>query len=473
MKLTLLILLGTIPLQSHALFQKVYKGYKDSNRLKLLEMNTKINENNGKLGLSVYDWKLQFSGNYRDSGLASLSSFQSQKTVTTTYGVGLVKDTFKYGTFEINHSQTKYDLSDWTSNPLASFNSDYVFEGRSTLKYTYELLNDAKALNFDKIQIETAANDLKTKAEIEKDSFDFYQAYLKAKLNVLLDRLYAESKLRAQKRVNLIKRRLKDGLSLKSDVLQARLSYETQNEIVLSNVVSLRESLIILENILGFKIEKAHYKSLVWTQKKSKSFEYLFGQVENAQSKYQERAVELQLMNDSIYDENSKQNLNFSLSYTKNAFDDERPKAIKDATTSGDKDEKVLSVNYTIPLGVNKSSLLESKKKLSRQQAKLSILDYKNSINVQVESLKENLERVEQALVIAERKEKIAKLFVKEKQDLYLRGQSRFDEVISAEESYIQTRINKVQKLSAFEHRLGQLAYLTGKIENYLREYVD
>ena len=90
----LLLIPLLIPINAHAIFQKIYKGYQVSDRLNAILVDEKIYEADYVFNSNKYDWSLDLSGGQSDSGLESLFSFQSQRTITQKYSVGLLHPYF-------------------------------------------------------------------------------------------------------------------------------------------------------------------------------------------------------------------------------------------------------------------------------------------------------------------------------------------------------------------------------------------
>ncbi len=471
--LVTLILLYSVSAQA-SLFQKVYTGYQGSERLEEINMSSKFTELNYLIGQEQFDWKLGTNFQYQDSFLAALFSFQGQKTITEAFTVSLTKPSYKYGTFSISNRHTIYDLSNWTTTNLSSFNSDQLFESRNIISYEYEFLNRSQEIDWEIVHIQNLANNTEDNLKTQKDHYDFFSAYLTAKHKIELHKLYKEFEKRAQTRVNQISRRVRDGLSRKVDLDQARLSLFTQQETILTNKSDLRLAVATIEDIVGVQLPESQYVQVSWSFKPAKKkFSYLldeakFIELENlkAQNQLAEANVEKQ-------NETAGSSLTLNLSYTKNAFEEESSDAFSESIGSSPRDEKVVSLNYVFPLGFSKRDAVKEKLILQKNKTTLNLKNRESTLKVQHRVLLENIDRYEEAISLAQRKVEVAQRVVAENKRLYLRGQITFEESLRAEETLINARLTKVNMLLAHETVLAELALMTGEIKPFLRDYRD
>lgn len=456
-----------------AAFQKIYKGYKYSDRVKSIETDKEIVDVDFKFGRHKYDWKLEVGKSHNNSFLQSLYSFQSEQTITDTTSFAMTKSSYKYGTFRVQHVQFDYDLSQWGASSLSSFSDDNVFEYKNSLSYSFEMLNSAKSLEWD-VLLKTHESELSNnKVKRQKDYLSFFQAYNQAKLRIILDRLYKDSEKRALKNIKQVKRRVKDGLSRKFELNQAKLSLLSQEEKIIRNEAELREKVIIIEEIIGTKISKSDYKHLKWTYKNINKYTNLlkkrpYPELEDLQTK----GALTQLLI-SKKNEESRSSLNLELSYIKNAVNSSQGDALSYSLGRGENDEKSISLSYTLPLGFQKSDSIKKKLLLQKNKNLLERRNLEGQLNAQFQALSENIKRYAKAINLLERKISIAQDSVFEYQRLYKRGQVSFEEVLRAEDNFNNAKISKVNMYSLYDLSLAKLAYLTGNIVNFLDIYTD
>lgn len=457
-----------------SLFQKIYSGYQDSDRLKEIELNEKFTELDYVIGAEQYDWTLGANYEYRDSFLEALFNFNAQPTITDTVGFTLQRPTYRYGTFSFTNTQTAYNLSEWDASFLTNLPSDRLFESRNVLKYEYDFLNQTSQVDWEIVKIQNEANRAQDRLRTDQDHFDFFKAYVTAKHKIQLHKLYKEFEKRARDRVNQISRRVKDGLSRRVDLDQARLSLYNQQETIVNNKSELRLAVATIEDIVGFSLPEADYKYVNWSFKSSKkNYNFLLDQPKFIEVESLTAQNELAEANVKKVDETSGQSLKLNLSYTKNVFEEQSSEAYQQVFGPGDRDEKIVSVNYTYPLGRTKRNAVKEKLTLQRNKTLLNLKNRKGDLQVQHRVLLENIERFESAINLADKKIRVARRVVKENKRLYLRGQITFEEELRAEETLINARLSRVNSLLAHENALSELAMITGEIKPFLRDYKD
>lgn len=471
--LKILLLLLLFPYSSHAIFQKIYNGYKVSNRLKAILIDEEILAQDFKYGENKYDWKLELGGKYSDSSLQSIYSFQSQQTISESLSIGLTKNSYKYGAVSINHSETDYDLSNWASGSLGALTSDKVYESKNTISYSYEFLNRSKPLEWDLLVTENSHDKILTNLTIQKDYLDFFEAYNSAKLRIVLDGLYKDFGKRAKKRVKLVSKRVIDGLSRKYELNQSRLSLLSQEETIIRNKSILREKVIAIEDIIGINIPETEYKKLYWSYKPKSNFPFIFETGSYLELRRLEKLNEMTTLSITKLDEQINHSLSLSLSYSKNAVNENKIEAFSDSGGTGKNNEKIVSLMYSFPLGLSKKDSVKQKLLLQKNKSILSQKNLKGQLEVQVRVLKENLVRYEKAISILKKKVSIANNSVKEHQKLYIRGQVSFEEMLRAEETYINSKISQMNMYSLYDMSLAQLAYISGNIIKFLNMYTD
>ena len=469
----LLILFALFPLNSHAVFQKIYQGFQVSKHLEEVITQEEVINSDQKLGLEKNDWNLTLARQYSDSYLNALFSFQSQQTITNTTIFGLEKRTFQFGTFSLQHQQIEYDLSRWETNSLNSFSGNIVYEARNTLNYSYEILDRSQSLDLDIIQKQYAAEKATHDLNMENKYYDFYIAYISAKSRIVLDRLYKAAEKKAKKRVQTISRRLKDGLSRKHELEQAKLSYLTAQENTIKNFASLRENVLTIENVIGVSFDQKVYALVTWTKKDKGEYPFLYNNRKLTQAEQIERLNKVTLLQLEKFKNSINHKLSLNLSYSSNSFDENSSEAISNATPGRVNDEHIISLKYTFPIGPGRKSA-ENKKLLAQKNInELKLRNTKSSLLVQIQTLEENIDRYFQTISLSESKIKTAQKSLSEHSKLYPRGHVSFEEFLRAEEALINTKISRVNALLLYEQSLANLAFLTGNIKRYLDHYRD
>lgn len=472
MKFITFILFLFCNLEAHALFQEMLKRYNKSNRLNGIKSQDNVNKEQAIIENNKYGWALSFNASNSKSALDRLFAFQSLDTTTNTYGFQLEKTSFKYGVFRIIHSQVNYDLSKWGEENLTQFSDDQQYESRNTFEYSYEIFNKKLVLELDEINLNIESRDIEQDIKVQEDHFNFFSSYVFAKQGIMLDRLYNEFENRALERVALVKKRVRDGLSRNVSLNQARLSLLNQKETIIQNTNNLREKVIVIEEIIGFKIKPNDYERVNWTYKPKENFDYLFENKKYPELKRLQIAQRLASLKVDQIKETLNHSLSLNLSYTANSFNEERDQAFRDANSS-ENEERSISLVYSIPLGAERRGASKDLAKALEKKNKLDLINTSGEILVQTKSLKENVQRFTRLIEVIDEKVDIADKVVNQNSNLYRKGKVSFEEMLRAEENLISTKINKINIYAAYEQSLAKLAYINGDIIKFLNQYVD
>ena len=404
--------------------------------------------------------------------MASLFSFQSQSTKNKALNFGLSKDSYKYGSFSITHSKVEYDLSDWSSTSLSSFNSETLFETKTSLNYSYDFLDRSLTSSYDLLVAQAATDSIENQINIEKSYLDFFTTYLQAKYQVYAVELSKSFVKEATKRVKRTKKRVRDGVSRSVDLSQAKSSLLNQEESILSARSSLKENLAILENILGMKITDRYFSKISW---KRRNFNYWDLFIQKNEHLSVELAKKRVVVSDKNLEKISNQNgykLLFSTAFSTNAMNEDQQKSYDDHLDTKSK-ELTVGVRLVIPLGLDKNSAHRRRVRYQNKKNELDLANTKDDIRVRKQSLRERIKFFESTTKIANKKVSLSKLTLSQQNKLYFRGQASFDEVIRAEEAYINARLNEKRALLNYEVLIANYAYLNNSIKPFLNNYRD
>lgn len=473
MKLSVLILLFVAVQDVHAAFQRIWQGFISSGPNQIIELDKKITEANYNFQIEKFDWKLDLKGAIESANLASLVSFQAQKTTTNSLSLTFSKQSYKYGEFSFGHNQLVYDLSEWTNKSFLPTDADTLYEVKNILSYNYEFLDKSRDMDFVLVSLTQQQSRFKNAYEQQKLYLDFYKAYIQAKLDIYNVRLTKEFLARAQKRVDIISRRIKDGLSRSVELLHAKASLLQQQENLNTARVSLKNNLAVLENILEMKLEEAFFSEVKWEKKEVTYWSSSFESSKNFQLSYLEKTLEKSEMELERLDNQNGMKLNLGAKYITNAVTDESSESFKDASGIGDNKSQVLSLTLTIPLGSDKGDALKETILLNKRRNSLELEKSRDDINIQREALKDQLNYLDTAHEFAKDKIQITMQTEKEQNKLYLRGQASFEEVIRSEEAFVAAKLSEKKMLAQYEVLLGQYAFLHNGMEKFLNLYVD
>jgi outer membrane protein TolC len=467
-----LIICALISTAATATFQPMWKGYQISNLNKSIVLQKNISEAEYKFKENMNDWKFIFSPSYRESNLASLFAFQAQNTKTNTYAFEFTKSSFDYGNVTIRHTKTDYDISDWNSTALSSFTDDHLFENRTGIEYSYDFLDRSSSDDLSIIIAEANANESANQLDVEKGYLSFFQTYLQAKYQIYAVELSKSFVGEAKKRVNRTKKRRKDGLSRNVELLQSQSSLLNQEEAVETSRSALKENLSIIENILKIKITENYFSDISWIPRPFSFWKKTIKEQEHLSVIAAKSRVEVSRQNLSKLKNQNGVKLLFTAGLTTNAINENDTNSFNEHLDTVNKNVG-FGLNLVIPLGLDKRSALNSRVLLENKKNELSILNLEDEIKVQKDALLSQIRYFEKINSISSRKVEIAKKTLKEQNRYYLNAQTTFEEVIRAEENYINTKLSEKRNLLNYELLVANYAYLNNSIESFLNAYRD
>lgn len=461
-----------ISLHTHAAFQDIWKGYQVSYINEIRNIETEAVENNFDFAISSNSWNLKLTTEYDDTFLDALFSFQAQKTIKQTNTIAIEKNTFKFGTFSYTISNTRYDLSEWDSN-VGSSNADEIFETRGTFLYTVDFFNRSNSFEQDRIVQNQVFESSQNTAQRQKEYLDFFRSYLDAKLSVYLRNLAYEIEKRAKRRFNVISKRVKDGVSRKVEKLQAQSSLLKQKQEINKSENALKENLAIIEIVIRQEVPEEYLDKVTWKYIPFETWKQSISQKVNYEMKtLEERLRLIDIETDKLADQRGH-SLKLQASYVSNSFNEENGDSFDEALNSPENDSKIISLMYTVPFGQSFRKATMERARINKKRIEYQKLDLKEKIEMNRKVLLHNIAKFEKSYNLSTRLVSLNKSIMNEQNKLYLRGQSTFDDVIRAEEGYINATIEEKRALHNLETLIVEYAYLMGSIEDVIKRYDD
>ena len=293
-------------------------------------------------------------------------------------------------------------------------------------------------------------SDLTLSEENQKELKHFYQQYLQTRLTKTLFSLQKQALKRAVDRLNEIKRKVKDGLSEKSDLYLAEIEYLRKKENLTSTKSSWENTKRELSQKLGRDI-RDHEIQQVSLKNKNSTDSKQYALEENLNLK----KIETNLRRVKKEIENLKRNyipkINMGIT-------------TKESSPSPTELEHIISLNIQLPLSFNQEKLqvshkkvaamsLEMTRKLALQNLEVAEKNLEREIITLLENLKTSLSRIE-----------IAKKNLKENTKLYSIGKTNLDILLRAEEELIRTELSYVNSWFRYEVAVTEKATLYGKL---------
>ena len=470
MKIAVIIGLWGLTFSSYASLNNLAKEF--------LERNSIVAEAKSQIVLAQLDieaWdnskttSLSWNSNYNNNALESYSAFAAQfaggafrfPIEMHTHGITVGKD-FSWGgnlSFENTYNQIQAE----GTQRIYGFTQGLTFTqniGRDFFGQNYKLQGKS-------LEESLKASESQSKNEIEQSLLNLINSYYSASLNKSMVKLQTEAQKRAKRRLDLIQRRVKDGLREKVDLIQAEISLLTAQESVKSANQSLISNLESISTAVHREVTKDDVTG--FTEDSFQVHLVQMGDVNenlNLQTlEYQLKSLEKNLKskgNDLLPD------INFQASVKNNNYDPNMGDGIWGGTFGKPNDEVAVGFNVVWPFGSKPQKVEETKArvqfetaKLKRDRMAIDVIQIEKSIRDQISVLEENLKSSKSRMSLAQRA-------LDEYTGLYGRGRADLDQLIAAEETLIQTQINHVQYQSQREQLTYQLSFLYGKLTDDL-----
>lgn len=442
--------------------------------------NIKVLKNNSEIQTSKYNhllvkekrpWSLTYDYGYLDNFLDSTSStFNSQNLITKSHSVGIGREFIWGGALSFDNTFTKIDRSRYSTAILGTDNP-VVYEFNQSIGYSQslgknlfgreefaELRASENLYEFNKARL-----DFDSEVELRK----FYKNYILVQLNKSLDKLYAQAYIRAIKRKEYIKKRVKDGIREKVDLYQAKYNEISQREILYTNKKRTQNSLEGISNLLHrevslkevlpislYKVDRNLFKRSGW--KNNKSLKTLDKKADYLKENLKKNEY-------GVFPE-----ITLSGQYKSNKYDEDSGTARSNGSLGNAADELIVGLNLTWTIGQKLQELEASKSRVDLYVAGIERQKIEKNLNNTESSLRKKKSIVEKNINSATQRKHFATKVLKEYYRLYKLGRADLDQVIRAEEDLIATEISYVNYLANREDLIAELASLYGVLEKYL-----
>ncbi|MCF8059191.1 MAG: TolC family protein [Bacteriovoracaceae bacterium] len=412
---------------------------------------------------------LTWNSNRNENKLESFSAFAArfaggafrQPIETTEHTLGLSKG-FEWGgnlTFDNSYQEITVE----GARKIYGFSQGLTY----TQNIGRDFFGKSFSLQKDQLSYNVSFTESNSESTIQNSLLDLVRNYYQAALNKSLVKLQQDAKKRADRRLTLIRKRVKDGLREKVDRIQAEISLYRSDENVKSAKQNFTSAIEALSTAVHRVVPADEVVGLI--DSNFKSTEIPVGNVSGNQNlkalQDQVKATEASL---DIADRGILPTVNLEVGARNNNFEPQTSDAFSGGRIGGSNHELRLGVNLSWALGsqpqkVEKTRALVNYNttKLRLQKLTSDVFQSEKSIRDQISLLSENLESSKKRL-------ELAQAALDEYNRLYARGRADLDQLIQAEETLITTEINHVQYMSQREVLLHSLAFLYGDLRNFL-----
>lgn len=296
---------------------------------------------------------------------------------------------------------------------------------------------------------------------------EFFNEYIKARLNKTMIRLQQEGLQRAQKRRDIIAKRVRDGLLEKMDLYKADLLVLSQRENAAKAQQELNLSLNELSNKLHRPVKEeevlpydlSHFDSSVLLQGKVE---------ENQESLALEKNVAYIQQTISKIRYGYIPSINLTGLYKTNSNEPTWNKAVNEGKFGEGNKEVAVLLTVTVPWGFEATKVQEEKERINLMVKEKEYRGHMENIHSLESSLRANAQILISNIASSEERRKVAENALNESTRLYNLGRVPVDSVLLSEEDLIKTEVSLASYRASFDGTQGLLGRLYGKLQTHL-----
>ncbi|CAM9889755.1 unnamed protein product [Chrysoparadoxa australica] len=469
-KVVLVTLLCFLSFSSNASLKNIAKDFLQNNaQVKVAESQVEL----AALDVQAFDltrntdltWNSERNKNKLESFSAFAARFAGgafrQPIETTRHSLSLNKDFTWGGTAAVTNTLQTVDVP----------GAQTIYGFTQGLSYTQNIGRDLFGRTFylqkDQLNYNLGFTKANSESEIQNSLLSLVQNYYEAALQKSLVKLQSEAKERAVQRLNLIKRRVRDGLREKVDFIQAEISLYQADERVKSAEQNFTSAIERLSTSVHRNVPAGEIVGLI--DNSFAATKVPQGEVKDNQNL---KALNEQLKaNKATFDRsdlNLLPNININVQANSNNFDPKTSSAFSDGLVGSSNHEFIVGLNLTWALGSQPEKVEKTRALVNYNTSKLRLEKLTSDVAQTEKSIVDQVKLLDKNLESSKKRLSLAKAALKEYNRLYGRGRADLDQLIQAEETLINTEINHVQYLSQRERLVHSLAFLYGSLRQFL-----
>ena len=341
-----------------------------------------------------------------------------------------------------------------------------------TLSYDQDLLRNLFGRQYrgqvSSGEHEVMATKYRSQYEMDNSLYLFASDYLSAALAKKQIRFQLESIKRTKKRVALTKKRVRDGLNERVDLVQARVSLLNQEELLVTRQRELENSLDAISRKLHRRINASEIINLSEGNLKPTGLPKVdlnkTNQINELKEKVKKIKMDHKMSDNDLYPE-----LKLNASVQNNDYDAHRSNAFSNGTLGNENKEVTVGLNLSWTIGSvaekNKRAQLEIQKNLQIYQLEKTT----TNLEKEIASLVKQIKLLEESYEFSKRRVKLNKRALEEYEKLYKKGRADFDQVIQAEERLITTLSDVMISYINREKAIYQMAFLGGDLNTFMK----
>lgn len=466
--MVIVLLIG--PLCAQAGLKNIAKDFLENNaQVKVAESQISLAQLDLKAFELTRNTTLRWNSERNDNKLESFSAFAArfaggafrQPIETTQHSLSLNKGFEWGGTVAVDNTYQEFNVP----------GARKIYGFTQGLTYTQNIGRDFFGRTFDlernRLGFTAEFTEANSESTIQQSLLELVRNYFQAAQNKALVKLQGEAKQRAERRLALIRRRVKDGLREKVDRIQAEISLFRADENVKSAQQNFTSAVEALSTSVHRVVPADEIQSLSDTEFQMTAIPQ--GKVEGNQNlkalNEQVKATEAGL---DAADKAILPQVNLEVAARNNKFAPETGDAVTDGLIGGANHEFRVALNLNWALGSQPEKVEKTRALVNHQTTKLRLEKLTSDVFQSEKSIKDQINLLSENLESSKRRLELAKAALKEYNRLYSRGRADLDQLIQAEETLISTEINHVQYLSQREILIHSLAFLYGDLRDFL-----
>ena len=406
-------------------------------------------------------WTLAASSSFEDSTLeTSPFSLNTGNQKSNTEAISLSKE-FVWGG-ELSFTGTLYDLE--SSSNVKSYTQALTYSqdigqnffGRNDFLSSdiAKETEDYQKLKFDGTKSQSIVN--------------LISDYLEVRRQKTLLSLQENAYKRSLKRLNLVKKQVRDGIKEKVDLYSSQTAHSFQTEVLDEKKATLANELRDLETRMERKVELSKIKPFSITKEDLKDIPN--GEI-NSNLSVKAIKKKISYLNKELKKSDNTMFPSISLkgTYETNNYETvDNP--VSDGTFGSDNNNKAVSLTISMPLGFQVEKNAYKRAKLTKMEAEYSQRLALVSVRNNILNYKRNIKRLDKNIASVANRYDLAKKTVREYNRLYNKGRASLDQVIRAEEDLINTETSFVEYKLARKKQYYGLLDIYGQLENYMRK---
>jgi outer membrane protein TolC len=412
---------------------------------------------------------LSLGTSYNDNSLESFSAFAAQfaggafrlPIRSTEHTIGLGKS-FSWG------GELAFDNS---VQSLKAQGARSIYGFSQGLTYTQSLGRDFLGRGFkkrlDELSLGLKFSESNTEQTIQARLLELVQSYFDVSLNKSLVKLRSEAESRAQRRFVLIKRRVRDGLREKVDKIQAEISLFQAKENVSSAKQNLTSALELISTAVHRRVSSDEVISFIEPSYKRTSNPRGEIQGNNNLKALQDQLKATKAGLDRA-DFNLIPEVTFQAGVRNNNFDPQLSNSFSDGSFTGNNEEVALSLNVVWALGSKPERVEKTRALVNYNTTRLRLEKFAQDTLQSERSIQDQIVILDKNILSAKRRLGLANQALGEYNKLYSKGRADLDQLISAEETLINTEVNYIQYLALRERLIHGLAFLYGNLKSFM-----